>query len=235
MWEPNQPWAATPEHAHFSPLSRPPQNKKRKTHKCDLSPHPIFRYATDMSRTILVVDPQPARRRAYLEALQSRFSAYGVAHTHDVPAGEAFEIYWVSLRQSVGHGLELGRDLKARNPSALVVVYGKPDGKSVPPRGRVEKTWQIDVYVPFVPEGSDINVTVDKALQSPRLGATLTEATLDPFSENAPQQTVAPYRTAGGPLGESKGDVPTWSELLLGPISTQTFRQLMKKDLFGTG
>ena len=187
-----------------------------------------------MSRSILVVDPNPTRRRLYHDALQARFNAYGVAHTNDVPDGEKVDVYWISLRQSVGHGLELGRALKAKHPDALVVVYGRPDGEALPQRGKVERTWQIDVYVPYVPEGNDIVATVDKALKLPRLGAALTEVVADPFSRTGPTQRTAPYRTVGGNVPEPKGQVLTWSELLLAPITTNTLRQLLKKDIFGS-
>lgn len=186
-----------------------------------------------MPTSILVVDPNPTRRRMYHDALRSRFNAYGVAHTHDVPMGETFDVFWISLRQAEGHGLELARDLKARNSSSLVVVYGKPDGRAVPGRGRVERSWQIDVFVPYVPDGADINATVDKALKQPRLGAALTEVLDDPFSHTGPTARSASQRPASVPPPERTIHSPSWGELIRSPLNTETLRQIMKKDLFG--
>ena len=181
-----------------------------------------------MTRSILVVDPNPTRRRMYQDALGARFKAYAVAHSQDVPASETFDIYWLSLRQSAGHGLEVGRDIKARDPRALVVVYGRADGQALPPRGKVERTWQIDVYVPYVPEASDLNATVDKALNAPRLGAMLAEVTNDPTSATN-GSTARNARTTKTPGSASE---PSWAQLLKAPVTGETLKQLMKKDLF---
>jgi hypothetical protein len=181
--------------------------------------------------------------------------AYSVANSADIPVQEVFDVYSIALRQATGHGLALGRDLKQKYPRSKVIVYGKPDGRGAPPRGKVEASWGVDQFIPFVPDASDVGVIVRSLLKGQAAAVSTPPLTSNTRPANASNptadprlRTIPPGQPASSPpahaaprilaerAAEGKDDdEPTWSELINAPLSLDTLGQMLRKDMFGRG
>ena len=108
------------------------------------------------------------------------------------------------------NGLELGRALKLKYPAATVVVFGKIEGEGASTT-RVKERWGIDVHMPFLPQPADVAALVDTV----RL---------------ARARDVAKEAARLRPPEPRRAD-PAWRELLTEPITSETFKTILRKDL----
>jgi DNA-binding NtrC family response regulator len=161
-----------------------------------------------MPVNIVLIDPNRSRRLAYEQLLTGDVVLHSLA---DPEAANmlAIDLAIIALRQTNGHGLSIGKDLKTRHPDATVVVYGKLEGATS--AGKVKERWGVDVHMPFVPEPTDI-------------AALLATAKL------AQQRRAAAAAERGRPPTRSN---PGWGELLREPVTSESLKAVLKKDLFG--
>jgi DNA-binding NtrC family response regulator len=161
-----------------------------------------------MPVNIVLIDPNRSRRLAYEQLLTGDVVLHSLA---DPEAANmlAIDLAIIALRQTNGHGLSIGKDLKTRHPDATVVVYGKLEGATS--AGKVKERWGVDVHMPFVPEPTDI-------------AALLATAKL------AQQRRAAAAAERGRPPPRSN---PGWGELLREPVTSESLKAVLKKDLFG--
>lgn len=154
-----------------------------------------------MSVRVLLVDSN-ASRRAELERLLARYPVVSVTEPAQVPAGP-FDVALLSHAQATGHGLELGRTLKRRDKSTYVVVYGRPPaGLTVGPTATT--TWEVDKILAPTAQATDILAVIESKLHA-RLRA----------ERNAAQAAAN----------------PGWGELLKQPVSKESMKKLLTKDI----
>lgn len=159
---------------------------------------------------VLLVDPNRARRQAFEAALSLDAYCTSIGDATEAVNAKDVDVAVISLRQTVGHGLELGRALKAKHPAANVVVYGKIDGEGAS-NVKVKERWGVDVHMPFLPQPADVTALVDTV----RLARAR-----DAAKEAARLRPPPPPRAA-----------PPWRELLTEPITSETLKTILRKDL----
>lgn len=161
----------------------------------------------------VLIEPNRTRRAEYERAL----GADVVLHSTGEPAAEValpeVQIALIALKQTYGHGLDVGKALKARYPEARVVVYGKLEGGAS--AQRIRERWGIDTHMPYIPEVSDI-AALAGTIRANRQRALAAEA-----ARSVPPRPPTP------------DDQKAWGELLREPVSKQSLKALLKKDLFG--
>ncbi len=159
---------------------------------------------------VLLVDPNRARRQTFEAALTLDAYCTSIGDATEAAAAKGVDVAVISLRQTVGHGLELGRALKLKYPAATVVVFGKIEGEGASTT-RVKERWGIDVHMPFLPQPADVAALVDTV----RL---------------ARARDVAKEAARLRPPEPRRAD-PAWRELLTEPITSETFKTILRKDL----
>ena len=155
---------------------------------------------------IVLIDPNRSRRLTYEQLLTGDVVLHSLEDPEAAASVLTIDLAIIALRQTNGHGLAIGKDLKTRHPDATVVVYGKLEGASS--AGKVKERWGVDVHMPFTPDPSDI-------------AALLATAKL------ARQRQVAAERAR-----ESTRSNPGWGELLREPVTSESLKTVLKKDLF---
>ena len=161
---------------------------------------------------VLLIDPVRARRQSFADALKVDVVVTAIGEAAEADAVPVVDVAVIALRQATGHGLELGRALKVKHPSATVVVYGKIEGATT--AAKIKERWGVDLHMPFVPQPADVAALADTArLAQQRLVAA--EA-----ARNRP------------PPPRFKSLDPGWGELLREPVTTETIKTNLKKDVF---
>jgi CheY-like chemotaxis protein len=98
--------------------------------------------------TVLIVDPDPARRKGIVGHFRQRFNVFAVA---DVESGlSQFRkkhpvCALVSFEQDRGNGPQLCASFRSQNATCATVVYGEPVGKS---RASERLLTALDVFIP---------------------------------------------------------------------------------------
>lgn len=159
---------------------------------------------------LLLVDPNSARRDAYHAVLHRDIVVQSLGDPALLTEVSVVDVAVIALRQTAGHGLDLGRALKAKHPNAVVVVYGKVEGQAA--TARLAERWGIDTHLSFIPEPRDVAALAETA----RL---------------AEQRVMAAHAVKTWPP-EPKQATPTWRELLTGPLTAATLRTIARKELF---
>lgn len=106
---------------------------------------------------IMLVDPDPAQRSRYSEALSQTAEVHLVTRSADALADLVAlrpQAVCLSLQQASDHGLELARALREvpAGEAAVVVVYGSPGGGQRFPeelRQRVRERFRVDHFLPL--------------------------------------------------------------------------------------
>lgn len=130
---------------------------------------------------------------------------------NEAQAAPLVEVAVIALRQTTGHGLELGRAIKAKHRAATVVVYGKVEGST--PGTKLKERWAVDLHMPFLPPPADVAALVETV----RLA----------------QQRIVAAEAARNRPAAARPSNPGWGELLREPVTAETIRTLLKKDVFG--
>lgn len=160
---------------------------------------------------VLLVDPNRARRQSYEDVLKGDVVVTSLGDANEAQAVPLVEVAVIALRQTTGHGLELGRAIKAKHRTATVVVYGKVEGST--PATKLKERWAVDLHMPFLPPAGDIAALVETV----RLA----------------QQRVVAAEAARTRPAATRSSSPGWGELLREPITSETIKTLLKKDVFG--
>lgn len=160
---------------------------------------------------VLLVDPNRARRQSYEDVIKGGVVVTSLGDANEAQAVPLVEVAVIALRQTTGHGLELGRAIKAKHPAATVVVYGKIEGSTA--ATKVKERWAVDLHMPFLPPAADIAALVETV----RL---------------AQQRVVAAEAAKNRPTAPRTSN-PGWGELLREPVTAETIRTILKKDVFG--
>ena len=98
--------------------------------------------------TVLIVDPNGARRAAVARELQKRATvriAATPAEAREAVKLSAPDVMVISLRQIEAHGLKLARELKVVAPDAWIMVFGT-DPSMVEKRSEIAGKWGISRY-----------------------------------------------------------------------------------------
>lgn len=164
-----------------------------------------------MAVHLLLLDPNRARRDAFHQALHKDILVQSFGDDAQLAEVTVLDLAIISLRQTVGHGLLLGKALKAAHPRATVVVYGRIEGQAS--GQKFNERWRIDTHMPFIPEPHDI-------------------AALAETVRLAEQRILAAEAAKARPPAGKRTD-PGWRELLTEPITTETLKTLLRKDMFG--
>ncbi len=169
-------------------------------------------YTRRMPVHVLLLDPNRARRDAYRWALHKDIVVQAFGDATEVSQVSVLDMAIVALRQTTSHGLEIGKELKAKFPRATVVVYGKIEGQAT--SGKVNERWRIDTHMPFLPEPADIAALVESA-------------------------RLAEQRVIAAEAAKNRPSVPptprpeqAWRELLTEPVTQETLKTMLKKDVF---
>ncbi len=162
-----------------------------------------------MPVNIVLIDPNRSRRLTYEQLLTGDVVLHSLADPEAAANVLAIDLAIIALRQTNGHGLSIGKELKTRHPDATVVVYGKLEGATS--AGKVKERWGVDVHMPFTPEPSDI-------------------AALLATTKLAQQRQIA---AAAERARQANRSNPRWGELLREPVTSESLKAVLKKDLFG--
>ncbi len=172
-------------------------------------------YSLDMPVHLLLLDPNRARRDAFHGVMHRDIVVQSLGDSALMTEVTMVDVAIIALRQTTGHGLQVGKALKLAYPRATVVVYGRIEGAGGSPTGgpsKVNERWGIDTHMAFVPEPHDVAALVETA----RL---------------AEQRIVAAEAAKTRP---SAATGRSWRELLTGPMTTENLKSLLRKDLFRT-
>lgn len=162
----------------------------------------------------VLIEPNRTRRAEYERALGSDVVLHATGEPGSEIALPDVDLALIALKQTHGHGLDVGKAIKARFPNARVVVYGKLEGGANP--ARIKERWGVDTHMPYIPEVSDI-AALAGTLRANRQRALAAESA----------RSVPPRAGASGP-----SDQQAWGQLLREPVSAQSLKALLKKDLF---